>query len=283
LGRSFRPDFVLARNPSGIHAARLIGAVGIFDTDDGAAGGNVFRLAAPVASIITTPSCITENFGSKHVRYPGYKALAFLHPDHFKPDATVRDMLGVGTEPYVIVRVTAMEAAHDHNEIGVTPEILDEIVGRLEPHARVFLTCEGGIPARYRHLTYSLAPELMHDAMAYASLVVGDSGSMVGEAAVLGTPAVFFGSFARRREYLPDLEARWGLARTFEPHDADEMLSTISALAAAPTNRARWQERRARMLAHTVDVSAWYFNMLITVSSAGLRATRAAATADAGL
>ena len=182
----------------------------------------MFRLAAPFASVITTPSCLTEDFGPKHVSYPGYKALAFLHPDHYVPDPTIRDELGVGSDPYAIVRLTAMEAAHDHKEQGVPTPAVDKVIEVLAARGRVFLSCEGEIPPGYEGLAFSVPPQRMHDAMAFATVVIGDSGSMVGEAAVLGTPAVFCGKLAHRREYLPDLERRWGLVATYLPEEAEQ-------------------------------------------------------------
>jgi uncharacterized protein len=273
VGRRFRPDVVLARNPSGMHAARVLRATGVFDTDDGTAGGPIFKLAKPFARVITTPECITEDFGAKHVRYPGYKALAFLHPDLFTPDPSVRDDLGVGNDPYSIVRLTAMASPHDTGEQGVSSDVARAVVDRLQRAGRVFVSTEAEMPEEFRSFAYRIRPDRMHDAMAFASLVVGDSGSMVGEAAVLGTPAIFYGSFAHRREYLPDLEQRWGLARTFLPEQRNEFLAAIDDVLADPTSREVWQERRQKMLASAVNVADWYVDLLERLHADGTDAT----------
>ena len=34
ISKQFRPDLILTRNPAGVQAARLCGALGVFDTDD---------------------------------------------------------------------------------------------------------------------------------------------------------------------------------------------------------------------------------------------------------
>jgi hypothetical protein len=270
IGRGFRPDFVLARNPAGMHAARFLGAVGVFDTDDGSAGGQVFRLAVPAAKIITTPECLAEDFGPKHVRYPGYKALAFLHPNHFTPRPDVRDLLGVGRDRFAIVRLTAMDSAHDHHQAGVPHDLVRAIITRLQRDLRVFVSTERATPAEWKDLAYRLPPDRMLDAIAEAALVVGDSGSMVGEAAMLGTPSIFCGSFAEQRTYLVDLEQRWGLTRVFPPDRAQDLLTAIDEILAVPG--AAWQERRTRMLEHGVDVSDWYHALLVDVTERGVRA-----------
>src|SRR5690606_21375951 len=94
-GRKLRPDLVLTRNPAGVQAARLLGAIGVFDTDDGRTVGIHYRAAAPFAHVITAPDCLEESFGSKERRYPSYKALAFLHPDLYTP-TDPRPDLGLG-------------------------------------------------------------------------------------------------------------------------------------------------------------------------------------------
>ena len=91
----FKPDIIFTRNPAGVQVARLIGAIGIFDTDDGIAAGIHFKAAAPFADVITTPDCLNENHGKKHIKYPGYKQGAYLHPDHFLPDPAILKLLSV--------------------------------------------------------------------------------------------------------------------------------------------------------------------------------------------
>ena len=55
---------------------------------------------------------------------------------------------------------------------------------------------------------------VIHDAMAFASLLVGDSQSMAAESAILGVPSVRLSSWAGRIPYLVEIEERYGL--TFE-------------------------------------------------------------------
>jgi hypothetical protein len=274
--RRLRPDVVLARNPAGMHVARLSGAVGVFDTDNGTSAGIHFRMAAPFAHVITTPECFTEDYGRKHRRFPGYKALAFLHPAHFTPDAgAAYAALGLADgERFSLVRLVAMDASHDHHEQGLDIGNARRLVAMLQERGRVFVSAEGTLPREFEEHRIRIPPERMHDVLAFASVVVGDSGSMVGEAAVLGTPNVFYGSFAGRLEYLNDLETRYDLARSFRPSEAAEMLKEVDALTSDAHERERWQERRREMLEHTVDVSAWYRDLVHELAGGGRRARR---------
>ena len=99
IARDSKVSVILTRNPAGVQAARLTGAKGIFDTDDGLAAGIHFRAAAPFANIITTPDCLEENFGRKHITYPGYKQSAYLHPDHFKSNPSGFEKIGLVSDP----------------------------------------------------------------------------------------------------------------------------------------------------------------------------------------
>ena len=68
----FKPDVIVTRNPAGAQTGRLLGIPAIFDTDDGKAAGIHCWSAAPFAHVITTPDCSDENYGRRHVKYPGY-------------------------------------------------------------------------------------------------------------------------------------------------------------------------------------------------------------------
>jgi len=114
------------------------------------------------------------------------------HPDVFSRDENVREFLGVDPdEPYVIVRFNALDALHDADLEGFSSHQRRDLLERLSEHATVFVSDEGGemdlhdSPAR----PYDLHPALIHDAMADASLLIADTGTMATEAALLGTPA----------------------------------------------------------------------------------------------
>lgn len=264
LGRRFRPDVVLARNPAGMYAARLVGATGVFDTDDGTAGGPVSRLAVPAAHVVTTPACLEEDYGAKHRRYRGYKALAYCHPNRFRPDpgAVAACGLDPGREPYAVVRTVALTAAHDRGVRGLGPEVLRRLVDELSRHVRVVLSAEGDLPADLEELRLDAAPTVMLDVVASARLLVGDSGSMAAEAALLGVPAVYASTFGGPRRYLCDLERRYGLARVCDPGEPGRVIGICRDLVTDPGVPARWREARRRMVADTVDVTSWYRDLL---------------------
>lgn len=268
IARRFRPDVILTRSPAGVQVARLCGAVGIFDTDDGRAAGIHFRAAAPFAHVITTPDVLGEDYGAKHRRFRGYKALAYLHPDRYEPDPTVRELLGVDPgERYFIVRFVAMVASHDSGEAGLSDSLKRQIVEELTDRGRVLVSSEGPLPPDLAPLRFSLPAHLIHDALAEADLYVGDSQTVAAEAALLGTPAVRASSWTGRLDYLEELEHDHGLLRSFRPEQADELLDVVRSLADDPGAKQAWRRRRDKMLESKDDVTGWYLDLIDEVAA----------------
>jgi predicted glycosyltransferase len=269
LARRFDADLIVTRNPAGVQASRLAGIRGIFDTDDGSAAGLHFHAARPFAHYITSPDCLPENWGRRHVKYPGYKQSAYLHPDRFVPDPSVLEALSVRPgEKFFVVRFVAMDASHDAGESGMPRAVKRQVLARLQHKGRVFLSCEGSIPDEWRHLGYRLEPDRFHDMLAYASLVVGDSQTIAAEAAMLGTPSIRTSTFAGRISYLDELEHRYGLTWGFHPRESEAFLHKLDELLAAPDPRALVATAHRRLLAEKVDVTRWFVDFIESVVQA---------------
>lgn len=263
VARTFRPDLIVTRSPAGAQVGRLLGIRSVFDTDDGRAAGMHFTAAATFAHVITTPDCMTEDYGRRHVRYPGYKQTAYLHPNHFRPDASVREALGVrADERYFIVRFVAMSASHDFGEQGLPAQAKRALIAKLQAKGRVFLSSESELPQDLAALRFPLPPDSLHDALAFADLLVGDSQTMAAEAAVLGTPSLRISSWTGRLAYLDELERRYGLTFAYRPDQVNELLSHLDRWLAEPDLRASLAERHRQLLAEKTDVAQWFVAFL---------------------
>jgi len=262
--RRLDADLVVTRNPSGVQAARLAGAVGIFDTDDGSAAGLHFHAARPFAHLLTSPDCLPERWGRRHHTYAGYKQSAYLHPDHFTPDRAVRNELGVEEgERFFLVRFVAMSASHDHGEAGMDIATKRAVVERLLEHGKVFLSTEEDPPREWAHLAFSLPPSRLHHALAFADLIVGDSQTMSAEAAVLGTPALRASTFSGRIHYLEELEHEYGLTWGFHPRDPDRLLKRLDQLlSGGEALESSVREGHSRMLRDKVNVADWFVGFI---------------------
>ena len=263
VARKFKPDMIVTRNPAGAQTGRLLGIPSIFDTDDGRAAGIHFWSAAPFAHVITTPDCTDEDYGHRHVKYPGYKQTAYLHPNHFKPDASVLDALGVKQgERYFIVRFVAMVASHDLGEGGLPLEAKRELIAKLQARGRVFLSSEDQLPPELAPLKFPLPPDKLHDALAFADLLVGDSQTVAAEAAVLGTPSLRVSSWTGRLAYLTELETRYGLTFAYQPARAKELMAHVDRWLAEPSLRASLAASHQQLLADKVDTAQWFVDFI---------------------
>jgi len=93
-------------------------------------------LFKPFVKAIYTPSCFRKDLGRKHIRYNGFKELAYLHPDYFQPDASIYNLLGINSdEPYVILRLNPLDAFHDIGIGGFSSADKLRLVQALEPYA----------------------------------------------------------------------------------------------------------------------------------------------------
>jgi hypothetical protein len=259
VARRFQPDVIAARNPCGVQVARLVGAVGLFDTDDGIASSGIhFRAAAPFAHVITSPDCLAEDHGSKHVTYPGYKQSAYLHPNVFTPAPDVRDLLGIAAdEPYFIARFVALAASHDLGEAGLDAEAKADVIRRLQRRGRVFISSEEELTGEWADLALDIPTHRFHDALAFASLCVGDSQSVTAEAAFLGVPALRLSTYAGRVCYLQEMQNAYGLCWNFPPSQRQAFLDKLDALLAEKDPRAAVAEGHARMQAAKCDMTRW--------------------------
>ncbi|TYT62494.1 DUF354 domain-containing protein [Natrialba swarupiae] len=197
LAHRFDPDLVFGMGGYAAHTGAVVGTPTVLLIDSEPASFD-HTISTPFARTIITPNTFRKDLGDRHYVFPGFKECAYLHPEIYEPDPTIRDRLGVTRdEPYVILRLNAFGSQHDVGKRGITGSARRRIVERLDEHATVLVSDEGentdlkALPAR----PFDLHPALIHDALAEAALLVADTQTMVTEAALLGTPAIRSNSF----------------------------------------------------------------------------------------
>jgi predicted glycosyltransferase len=257
--RKFRPDVFLGFGSiKNAHVSRLMRkpAIAFDDTEPSPVE---HMLYVPFTDAILTPSCFRKDFGKKHIRYDGYIELAYLHPDYFRPDPAVLDLAGIGKDdPYSVLRFVGWDAANDIGRTGFDLTTKRRAVRELEKYGRVFISSEQPLPADLEPYRLVAPPGQIHHLLHYAQLLVGDSGTMTTEAALLGTPAVRcdsiyaggegFGNFA-------ELERRYGLI--YNIASPQEALDRALTLISRPGLKREWRTRRDALLKDKIDVNAF--------------------------
>lgn len=263
--RRFRPDVILAVGGAFVALpGKLCGVpVHIFYDTEHATIANM--ISYPFAAGIHVPDCYNRPIRQPHDAYPGYHALAYLHPARFRPDPAVPASLGLSPgEPFAIVRYVAWEAGHDLGLRGLSPKMRLEAVRRLAAIGRVFVSVEGECPDALAPYRCPVPVHRMHDLMAFASLTFGESATMASEAAVLGVPGVYVDPVGRG--YTDDLERRYGLVRNFQPEREQAAMEAAVSLFAAH-DAAHWRECRERLLAEKIDVTAHMYDIVVRSAS----------------
>ncbi len=215
-------------------------------------------LYLPFTHAVLTGDYPHPPMGKKEIRYAGYQELLYLHPVHFTPDPSIRRLLGMGpADPFVIIRFVSWNASHDIGHKGISPENKRNAVKRFSEHARVFISSESPLPAEFEPYRYPLSPDTMHQTMAMASLIFGESSTMVSEGAMLGIPGIFLNNNSTC--LTRDEEQSYGMVFNFTESEEDQRRSIEKGveLLSTPGIREEWQRKRERMLADKIDVTAF--------------------------
>ena len=213
-------------------------------------------LYLPFTNIIITPSCFQRNLGKKHLRINSYLELFYLYPKYFTPDPSVLKILGVNeNEKYVIMRFVSWNASHDVGHSGLTLKMKRKAVKELSKYAKVFISSEGELPEDLKKYQIKIPPERMHDALYYASMFLGESGTMMAESAILGSPAFKCNSFSGIAGVHEEKERKYGLNYSFLPQAFEQMMDQIRKFLSMNDLENEWEKRRQKMLNDKIDVT----------------------------
>jgi uncharacterized protein len=221
------------------------------------------RLYKPFTSAILTGNYNHPLKSKKVVRYSGYHELAYLHPNRFTPDISVLHELGVEqNEKYMILRFVSWNATHDIGHKGISLENKLKAVKEFSTFAKVFISSESELPDDLKKYQIKIAPHRMHDAMAYASLIFGESATMVSEGAMLGIPGIYLDDTGRL--YTKEQQEKYGLVFNYTESEEDQQKAIAKGveLLSTPGIKEEWQEKREMMLAEKIDVTEWLVDFI---------------------
>lgn len=254
--RRFDPDLVFGMGGYAAHTGLVTGASTVLLIDSEATSID-HSISTPFARTVLTPDTFRKDLGDAHYVFPGLKECAYLHPNVYSPDPTIRDRLDLAAdEPYVIVRLNAFGSHHDVGKEGITEERFRRLVAELDDHATILVSDEGGdrdldgLPVR----PFDLHPALMHDALAEAELLIADTQTMVTEAALLGTPAIRSNSFVGDSDMgnFLELEER---NLIFNVSRFDEVVDRATSLLRTDGIEETWRRRRDEYLSDKVNLT----------------------------
>jgi predicted glycosyltransferase len=255
LAKGFRPGLVVGTGIISAYTSLFLRKPCIVFTDSDVSISLETFLFKPLVKAIYTPSCFRKNLGRKQIRYNGFKELAYLHPDHFQPDDSIYNFLGISSDQkYVILRLNPLDAFHDIAIRGFSYEDKLKLVKALEPHARVFISSEAKLEPGLEKYAIGIPPDRMHDAEFYAHLLVTDAQTMTTESAILGTPAIRCNSFVGDNDAgnMIELDKKYKLI--FNYAEPGRAISKAAQLIKQPDLKQQWREKRQKLLADKINV-----------------------------
>lgn len=251
----FKPDLFISHGSIyAAHAAFLTGKKHLSLEDS----GNMEQIVIyrPFTDVILTPDVLPEKLGPKQIRYKGYHEIAYLHPDFFTPDPRVYNWLGLNDgEKYAIIRFVSWNATHDVGHKGLSNEDKAKLVERLSKEMRVFITSEAALPKELQPYQIKIAPERLHDALNYASIVVSEGATIASEAGVLGTPTIYINTIPR--SYCLDQE-KYGLV--FNTSESNKVFALVEEI--LKQDRQEFRNRSKALLQDKTNVTQYLYDFI---------------------
>lgn len=249
----FNPDlFISFASPYAAQVATLMHKPHISFTDTENAKLGILSFA-PLTECIITPDTFKGSFGSKHILFRGFMELSYLHPNYYKPDKNIFNILGLnGLESFAVLRFISWGANHDIGQSGIPDNKKIELTLRLAKDMRVFISSEGNLPEKLNKYKIQISPEKMHDVLASASIYIGEGATMASECAILGTPSIYVNSLTAGT-----IESQQNYGLLFGYRNFDGVFSRVEELLCNPNLGLEFAEKRDRMLNEQIDVSAF--------------------------
>jgi predicted glycosyltransferase len=256
IAKKFLPDLYVSNNsPCASQVAWMMRRPSLVFDDTETHRYNQ-RLYYPFATQVCSPDCYRMYLGEKQVFYPGYPALAYLHPNHFTPSREVLEAAEIEmAEPLILFRLVRWGALHDIGRKRLRTEDWYRLVRLAERYGNVLISSEFPLPddlAPYR-LTLPVAD--IHHLMYYSKLLISDSGSMTSEAVVLGTPAIHCDDVGLG--YTDEQEAKYGICFNFTPDNIEALLEKTAQLLTLNDTKGYFADDRERLLVDKTDVAVY--------------------------
>lgn len=254
-----KPDLMIGTDWAITILGRIFDIPSIVFNEDDTIATPENKIFYPLAKNLVIPDCCDKGlWKNKRISYAGYHELAYLHPKRFNFDYEIIKKHLNNNKPYILVRLVKLTASHDKGKKGLGFQLLDTIIEKYKEQFLILISFEGEINTRYADYGFIFDPSLMHHFLAGAHLVIGDSQTMIAEAAVLGTPSIRFNDFVGKLSYLEDLEHVYDLTYGFKSNEKERFLLKIDELLITNDLKNRWQIKLRNMFKDKIDVTSFF-------------------------
>jgi uncharacterized protein len=213
-------------------------------------------LYKPFSKVFLNPVSFRKDFGIRQIFFNSFVELFYLFPKYFTPNPDVLKILGLTPDSkFALLRFVSWEANHDIGHSGL--DLVNKkrlITLLLEKEYKVFISSETDKnDLFFKPYLLKMAPELIHDLMAYSTLLVTEGATMASECAMMGTPAIYVNSLDAGS--LRDLEDKYHLIFGFR--SSEGVIEKVNELLSLINLRKIFQERRQKILDEKIDLTAF--------------------------
>jgi len=265
LALKYKPKMLIGTDIVITHIGKLLRIPSvILNEDDAKEVPFLAKFGFKYATAVFSPnSCDISPYEHKKIGYNGYHELAYLHPNYFTPDKSKVQELLEGGEEYFILRFAELTAHHDEGKKGINIIIAKQLIEKLTPFGRVYITSERKLESELESYRIKINPKNIHHALYYAKMYIGDSQTMAAEAAVLGTPSIRFNDFVGKLGYLEELQHQFELTYGILTDQPEMLFAKVDELLKDETLQTTFQKRRENMLNSCDDLTQLWLNYFI--------------------
>ncbi len=264
---NFEPDLMIGTSVCISHIGKIKKVPAVYFGEDNQDLKKLSKIAYPFMDAICTPDCFKTNLGRKHITYPSYQELAYLHPKRFVPDPGILKALKVKKEEkFFILRFVSFKASHDIRESGISSNVGYQLIELLSDYGKVFINAEVKLSDNMDKFRIKVPPYKLLDVLNYATMCIGDSQTVIAEAGVLGTPAFrsnTYVGFPDKVPYLDELDEKYGLVYNYRPEEKEIMFEKIKELLNKRDLKETWQKKRKEMLKDKFDMTDWMLDFVL--------------------
>jgi uncharacterized protein len=262
-----KPAILIGSTPTVAQVGSILRLPSIVLSEDDAEAVSLFaKTTYPFATYILSPdSCYNGKWDKKTIKYNSYHELAYLHPNHFKPEPSIVSQYLDLNEPYFLLRFSSLNAYHDTGISGISADIATKIINKIEPFGKVLISSERKLPSNFEKYRIGIKSSEMHHFLAFAKIYIGDSQTMAAEAGVLGTPFIRINDFVGKLGYLDELENKYKLGYGILPGNINKTFEKIDLILNSPNLKNEWLLKREIMLNEKCDFSEYLLDFIKTV------------------
>lgn len=223
------------------------------------------RLFLYFSDIILKPlSAELEKYKHKTLSFNAYKESAYLHPNYFEPKINTLKKNGIKEdEIFYFIRVVSMTASHDIGIEGLSDSRLIQIINILKKSGKVLISAERKLPEHLEPFLIKAEPNDVLNLLHFATIFIGDSGTMSSEAAILGTPTLMFHDFIGKLGVMREKEEKYQIMYGFNNNEFDELVLKLNELISTSGIKKIWKERVTNMIMQQEDVNEFLYNVCV--------------------